>query len=180
MDLGEDTPTASPFDRMSQGAPERRDEIPGLIAGAKDLLSSERPMAALESLTDALRIIGGERLIMQSLHEARQQYWNSPAGEQQRHEGAVDSLSRLFQQCVMSTVPERSSPEPEMVPTLPQRYHDLLTTSVAAHTHGTEFLEAAAAHPSSVICSACGAVVKESRMEAHMSFWCETIADADK
>ena len=36
-------------------------------------------------------------------------------------------------------------------PTLPQRYHELLTTSVAASTHGPEFVEAAAAHPSSVV-----------------------------
>jgi hypothetical protein len=177
-------------------------------------------MAALERLTDALRIIGGEQLIMQSLHVSITPHcladYSIVTASSCLHHGSklgrsIGSLQRVnsngmkarlthsrnsfssasCQQCpndstwgnVQATVSRSdrpltidsllTSPKARLAmaatllvahhhlavfecrdpppSTLPQRYHELLASSVAAHAHGTEFLEAAAAHPSSVV-----------------------------
>eukprot|EP00730_Choanoeca_flexa_P018647 TRINITY_DN9078_c0_g1_i2.p1 TRINITY_DN9078_c0_g1~~TRINITY_DN9078_c0_g1_i2.p1 ORF type:complete len:178 (+),score=29.48 TRINITY_DN9078_c0_g1_i2:367-900(+) len=175
MDTNSDHAAADPFDHMAAGSPDRHCEIPDLISHAKHLINSERPMAALEKLTDALRIIGGEKLIMRSLQTARENYWDAQDDAQlpeQPSSDPISALTNLFQQCVMSTVPARDSDPRAM---LPERYHHLLENSLASDRHGSDFVESAAAHRSSVVCSSCGAIVKESRMDAHAAYWCDSL-----
>jgi len=55
---------------------EDRENIQRLITGARDKLSLESPVGALDDLVRALRLIGGEMLVLNTLQQAREAYWS--------------------------------------------------------------------------------------------------------
>ncbi|EDQ88738.1 uncharacterized protein MONBRDRAFT_8773 [Monosiga brevicollis MX1] len=165
------------------GDPHQQHQIPHLVHEARDLIADERPMAALERLTDALRIIGGERLVMQSLQDARESYWQERAerqgvasarAERQAHMG---DLASLFQELLLANVPAspQGTAEPVAEP-LPDSYYEGEAQSILAEAEdGQDRLREYATHTSSAVCDACGAVVARRRLDAHRQHWCTDV-----
>ncbi|EGD74336.1 hypothetical protein PTSG_06346 [Salpingoeca rosetta] len=179
---------SSPWAHMAQGDPSRVHEVGGMVANARTLIHSERPIAALELLTDALRIMGGEKLIFETLAEARHNYWQGRAP-------ADDSLAGLLQACSLGGIQA-----PVQAPVQLQHHHcshqrqrqqgppspppvaleqATVDDSMLASQGRESVLVSAAHHASSHVCEHCGSVLSASRIEQHVKYWCPVLHTND-
>eukprot|EP00050_Salpingoeca_kvevrii_P009720 m.4464 g.4464 ORF g.4464 m.4464 type:complete len:253 (-) comp2419_c0_seq1:235-993(-) len=119
-----------------------RQYVPDLIARARELLAEERPMAALEHLTAALRAIGGERAVMAMLQQTRENYWASRRGTgmstadgtsaSNASDGPGEDIASLLARCSLAAVNGGSTESEDEISPLQRQFALFAPPSVAA------------------------------------------------
>jgi len=136
----------------------RRGQIEDLIYQARAKLTNEKPMAALEDLTNALRLLGGEMLVLNTLQQAREAYW---AGKE------ADGLADIFLKCTLGARQEGIRIDDDKI------FEQLgLGNSILAERGNEGLAVEASLDGSSGVCPKCQGLVSEKRMEAHILYWC--------
>ncbi|GAV81344.1 hypothetical protein CFOL_v3_24801 [Cephalotus follicularis] len=146
---------------------DQSDVVRDILTLARHHINQGNPTQALLAVVTAMRSIGGDVAVFQSLHRARELYQ-----KRMRENTAADQLATLFAECAIAEAqPLRAEPFP----------HDRVGTSISPEDHGTSILAEtgrmqivldAFSDGSSFICLQCGGLVSNHRKDEHYAYWC--------
>ncbi|KAI5084993.1 hypothetical protein GOP47_0001162 [Adiantum capillus-veneris] len=163
---------------------EGHDAISTLLASARLSISQGKPSLALQAVIAALKLSGGNEIVLQTLARARDIY-------QSRVRASADAneLATLFAECAIgeadAAVPtdlsSQAMDESLDVPSLSlglEQAHMLTSSStgeaapILAESGRMQVVLDASADGSSFICLQCGGLVSGHRKDEHIAYWC--------
>lgn len=165
--------TASPYD-----------SVKSLLTIAREHIDQGRPEQALGAITVAMKQIGGEAAVIQTLQRARELYVQRVQTDSQ-----ADQLASLFAECAIAEAQPVSG---ELTSSLPapnasaeavvQSRSDLPLglspdvngKSILAESGRKQVVMDAFDDGSSFICLKCGGLVSVYRKDEHLAYWCQS------